>query len=216
MIVLVDTSALIALLDEDDLRHHEAVATFRWLAKNVSLVTHNYVEVEAVAVAERRFGAPAARQLTDLIFPILRTIWIDEQTHTNVLSTRRTARGASLVDQISFAVMRSNAIDTVFAYDADFEREGFELARVPGPLTAERQVHEGSAPYGDAVSDDLVSVAEISARAGRPVNTIQSWRRRHADFPTPLTELAAGPIWSWPTVATWIASRPKHSGAESV
>jgi len=207
VIVFVDTSALIALLDEDDLRHREAVATFRWLAKNVTLVTHNYVEVEAVAVAERRFGAAAGHRLTDLIFPIIRTIWIDEQMHANALSARRTARGASLVDQISFAVMRSNAINTVFAYDADFESEGFELARVPGPLTAEHQLHEGSAPYG-AVSDDLVSVAEISARAGRPVNTIQSWRRRHADFPTPLTELAAGPIWSWPTVATWIARRP--------
>jgi predicted nucleic acid-binding protein len=33
MTVFVDTSALIALLDEDDARHREAATTFRWLAR---------------------------------------------------------------------------------------------------------------------------------------------------------------------------------------
>lgn len=208
MIVFVDTSALIAVLDEDDLIHREAAAAFRWLAVNADLVTHNYVQVEAVAVAERRLGAAAARRLTDLIFPIIRTIWIDEITHVTALSNRRTDHAVSLVDQISFAVMRVNGIDTAFAYDADFDREGFQIASAPASAEDEHRVHETYAPYGAALISDAVSVTEISSRAGRSVNTIQSWRRRHADFPAPLAELAAGPIWSWPTIATWIASRP--------
>jgi len=54
---------------------------------------------------------------------------------------------------------------------------------------------------------DLVSVTEIAARTGRSVHTVQSWRRRHHDFPKPLVQLAAGPVWTWPAVSGWIASR---------
>ena len=143
--VFVDTSALVAILDEDDSRHHEAGTTFRWLALNADLVTHNYVHVEAVAVAERRLGAAAASRLVRLIFPIVRTIWIDEAVHFGALANRHPDRGVSLVDQISFAVMRANAIDTAFACDADFEREGFQLAQVLRRAADDHQVHEESA-----------------------------------------------------------------------
>lgn len=58
---------------------------------------------------------------------------------------------------------------------------------------------------------DLVSVAEIAARAKVAVPTVQSWRRRHADFPAPLVILAAAPVWAWDNVAAWIA-RPRKRG----
>lgn len=54
---------------------------------------------------------------------------------------------------------------------------------------------------------DLVSISEISRRSGRPANTIQSWRRRYQGFPEPVTHLAAGPIWEWDVVASWISHR---------
>lgn len=63
-------------------------------------------------------------------------------------------------------------------------------------------------PDGSEVASlDVVSVTEIARRTGRPVNTIQSWRRRHRDFPKPIVQLAAGPIWNWPAVEAWVASR---------
>jgi hypothetical protein len=60
---------------------------------------------------------------------------------------------------------------------------------------------------GSAASPDLVGVAEVATRSGHPVNTVQSWRRRHADFPRPVTTLATGPVWAWDDVEHWIASR---------
>lgn len=208
VIVFVDTSALIALLDADDTRHTEARATLEWLRAGAELVTTNYVEIEAVAVAHRRLGRDAAARLVDALFPLMRVLWVDELIHTAGLAAYRTTMGsASVVDRVSFTVMRANAIDIAFAYDADFQREGFKTGQVPPQAFEEHQVHEEHAQYDGGSISDVVSVAEISMRAGRSVNTIQSWRRRHADFPTPLAELAAGPIWSWPTVADWIASR---------
>lgn len=209
MKVFVDTSALIAIIDEGDDRHRVAAETFRSLATTAELVTHNYVHVEALAVATRRLGVEAAQRLIDSLFPVMTTFWVDEAVHRAALAAHRTARGkASLVDQVSFAVMRQIGIDVAFAFDADFEMQGFKRPEAPHPDQPSR-VSEAREGYGavPAAVSDLVSVAEIATRAGRPVNTIQSWRRRHSDFPTPVAKLGAGPIWNWPIVHKWISAR---------
>lgn len=53
--------------------------------------------------------------------------------------------------------------------------------------------------------DDLVGVAEIARRAGVAWSTVQSWRRRHRDFPAPVKKLDMGPVWWWSDVARWTA-----------
>lgn len=219
MNVFVDTSALIALLDEDDARHSEASATFRSLVATAELETHNYIHVEALAVASRRLGGEAAQRLTDALFPIMRTIWVNESIHRAALATLRTSVWtASLADHVSFEVMRQNGIEVCFAFDPDFVAQGFRRAAAVPQGGEGRRVSETGVAYTGSASPsaDLVSVAEISARAGRPVNTIQSWRRRYRDFPAPVVQLAAGPIWSWGSVAEWISGRPVRRAATGV
>lgn len=46
---------------------------------------------------------------------------------TEFLVTQR--RAPSLVDFVSFEVMRERGITTAFAFDDDFRRQGFELSR---------------------------------------------------------------------------------------
>jgi predicted nucleic acid-binding protein len=208
--VFVDTSALLAILDEDDQHHREAAETFRALLASAELVTHNYVEVECLALARRRLGRGAVVQLTDNILPALTTIWVDESLHRAALAAQRAAGSShSLVDQVSFEVMRREGIVTAFAFDTDFEAQGFARPAVPGRAEEGGRLSEVRAPYqpGAAEPSDLVSVAEIATRAARPVNTIQSWRRRHSDFPEPVVFLATGPVWIWPVVERWIEAR---------
>ena len=212
MRVFVDTSALIALLDGDDGRHEHAEGTFRWLLETAQLVTHNYVVVESEAVARRRLGAAAAAALTDAILPVIEVTWVDEALHREGQAAQRAGVGeASLVDHVSFAFMRRLGIDTAFAYDADFEAQGFVAPVVPEPSARPRRLSEEAALYETppASVGDLVSVAEIAARARRSVNTVQSWRRRHADFPVPVARLAAGPVWTWASVKWWIDARAR-------
>jgi predicted nucleic acid-binding protein len=210
--VFVDTSALVALLDEDDQWHSEAARLFRWLLTTTDLVTSNYVQLETVALVRRPLGSGAVARLNEAIFPAMTTLWVDEATHTASLAVHAGGGRASLVDQVSFAVMRQQGIEQAFTFDRDFELQGFR--RAIGDARDQRGVHEGAAQYGsDVQSSALVSVAEIAARAGRPVNTVQSWRRRYDDFPLPVTQLAAGPIWNWSAVDAWIAGRAKRSAA---
>lgn len=126
MSVLVDTSALYALLDRDDVRHEAASEAFKSLRSDEHLVTHNYVIVETAAVAQRRSGMTAVARLIDLLTP-MEVVWIDEAIHRAAVGALLAAprRRLSLVDRVSFEVMRDHGIDRAFAFDPDFAQEGF-------------------------------------------------------------------------------------------
>ncbi len=126
MSALVDTSALYALLVRDDPNHEAAKSAFGGLRERGPLVTHNYVIVESVALVQHRFGVSATRSLIDLLGP-MDVVWVDEETHRAALAALLAAprRRPSLVDRVSFEVMRDRGITEAFAFDPDFVHEGF-------------------------------------------------------------------------------------------
>lgn len=133
MSVFVDTSALFALLDEGDERHGPAAETFERLgAQGVALVSHSYVVTETIALLQRRMGIEAVRRLVDAILPVIETTWVDRGLHDRAVTTLLTAdrRELSIVDHVSFALMREHSIRSAFAFDRDFVDQGFEV--VPG------------------------------------------------------------------------------------
>jgi uncharacterized protein len=211
MTVFVDTSALLALLDKSDRYHTEARLTFQRLLADDVLITHNYVHVEAIALTARCLGREAVGALVDDLLPVISTVWVDENLHRTALEAQRLgSTAASFVDHVSFVLMRQAAVRVAFAFDQDFEREGFEKPAGAGNMTGLSEVPMAYGSAGARADDgggDLVSVSEIAARAGRSVHTVQSWRRRHPDFPAPLAQLAAGPIWTWPAIRGWLDSR---------
>lgn len=213
MKVFVDTSALYAILDEGDVNHADAATTWRALLQaGTDLVTHNYVLVEAALLVRRRLGADAAAVLVDTLAPAITTEWVDGSLHDAAVEVWRAGnRKASLVDHVSFVIMRRQAIDVAFAFDSDFESEGFRPARsTQGPQRPSEE--PGTYRSSLAGESDLVGIAEIAARSGHPASTSQSWRRRHRGFPLPFAHLASGPIWQWPSVDTWIRAAPRLGG----
>jgi Predicted nucleic acid-binding protein, contains PIN domain len=148
MKVFVDTSALYALVDDGDPHHGDAVGSLQRVQGSADLLTHNYVLVEAISLVRRRLGASAELHLMDVILPIVRTIWIDELTHRAATTAYRAAsRSGSLVDYVSFEVMRQAGVEVVFAYDRDFERQGFRPVAGSTPDAPERRLSEAPAPY---------------------------------------------------------------------
>lgn len=126
--VLVDTSALLALIDRADPRHADVLSSFEGL-RNANLLTHGYVIAESIAVARRRFGVDGAIALIDELLPTIDVIEVSLATHASALERYRASlpSGVSFVDQVSFAVMRLEAIETAFAVDADFATSGFSV-----------------------------------------------------------------------------------------
>ncbi|MDI6906370.1 MAG: PIN domain-containing protein [Thermoanaerobacterales bacterium] len=128
MKVWVDTSALLAVLDGDD-RHHDRARTV-WvelLQSGAVLVLSSYMLVETCALVQRRLGLDALRVLHEDILPLVRVIWVDEEAHrlgaTALLTANR--RRLSLVDCVSFALMRRAGINEAFAFDVHFREQGF-------------------------------------------------------------------------------------------
>ena len=70
----------------------------------------------------------ATRDLLETIVPSLTVVWIDEQIHRLAVAAMLAAgkRQVSLVDWTWFTVMRDRAITHAFAFDDDFERQGFK------------------------------------------------------------------------------------------
>ena len=130
MNVFIDTSALLAVLDADDANHQAARQSWESIiTAGDTLVSHNYVLVEASALVLRRLGLEALRVLECDIVPVLRVLWVTPDIHGAAaaahLATRR--RSLSLVDCASFEIMRRTGIRTAFAFDRHFPEYGYEL-----------------------------------------------------------------------------------------
>lgn len=128
MSIFVDTSALYAILSEDDKDHRRAARTFPGLRGSETLVTTNYVLMETVSLLQRRLGLASVSDLGRLVAPI-EAAWIDERTHAAALSALLSSanRRVSFVDRVSFEFMRAHGITHAFAFDKDFKTEGFTL-----------------------------------------------------------------------------------------
>jgi len=126
---LVDTSAIYALLDGDDVCHARAVE--RWEREppgEGSLVTTNYIVLESMTLLQARLGMAAVRSFHDVVLPMLRLEWIDAVTHARSVSAFLAAdrRGPSLVDFSSFEIMRRLGIRSAFTFDRHFRQYGFD------------------------------------------------------------------------------------------
>ncbi|MBI4279606.1 MAG: PIN domain-containing protein [Armatimonadetes bacterium] len=126
MVVFLDTSAIFALADTNDENHQVAVARFKAaLDAGDDFLTHNYVILESLALVQRRLGWEVTRWLLSEV-SAFRVRWVDQELHQAALKSFAERRGRiSLVDSVSFLVMREAGISHVLGFDDDFVREGF-------------------------------------------------------------------------------------------
>ena len=128
MTVFVDTSALIVFLDGDDPGH--SVCRDAWrraVLEGEGLVTTDHVVLETVAVAQRRWGLDAVRTIVDEYLPLIEVGSVSPEDRAAALSALLAAgrRGLSLVDCVSFTVMRRMGIRDYLGLDPHFEEQGF-------------------------------------------------------------------------------------------
>ncbi len=78
-------------------------------------------------MVQRRFGFNAAEASSWTSPESSASIWMDEELHRRAESAFRTAgeKRLSLVDCVSFEIMRRRGCETAFAFDEHFEEHGF-------------------------------------------------------------------------------------------
>jgi uncharacterized protein len=126
-VIFLDTSGIYALADIDDANHQAAVDAFQ-AAHSVGrrVVTSNYVLVESAALLQRRLGHKSALALLSDA-PKFDITWVTAEIHALGVRRLNEAGGSkvSLVDAISFVIMRMRGMDTYLGFDRHFDAEGF-------------------------------------------------------------------------------------------
>ena len=127
--MFVDTSAFYAVLDAGD-RYHDSAREFLLQARSqaLKLVSTSYVLTETIALVQRRGGLDPVRAFVSNIVPLLQVYWVEAEVHRAALAILLAAgqRELSLVDCVSFEVMRRFDIKQAFTFDRDFAVHGFE------------------------------------------------------------------------------------------
>jgi predicted nucleic acid-binding protein len=129
MRIFIDTSAFYALLDRDDANHRAAKGAWaKILSAENTLVTSNYVLVETFALLQNRLGLAAVQAFQEDLVPILNIEFVNLEAHRSGTAALLAAskRTLSLVDCISFEIMRSLGIKAAFAFDTHFKEAGFQ------------------------------------------------------------------------------------------
>ncbi|MBI2981273.1 MAG: PIN domain-containing protein [Deltaproteobacteria bacterium] len=128
--IFIDTSAFYALVNREDPNYKKAASLLEALLdSHEELVTHNYLFVESCALIHRRMGLAIVRQFYRDIYRLCRLFFVSQSQHERAAKTYIHQEGSrySLVDCVSFEIMKTHGIKRCFAFDDDFKKRGFEV-----------------------------------------------------------------------------------------
>jgi predicted nucleic acid-binding protein len=128
--LLADTGALLALFNPQD-QHHRQARQFVEQARSVRFVLTELIISETVTRLRARLGAARAADVGAALLHSRRyeAIFVDARlVEAGLAELRRFAdKRLSLTDAVSFAVIRTLALDGAFAFDRDFRDCGFAM-----------------------------------------------------------------------------------------
>jgi uncharacterized protein len=128
MSIFVDTSAFYAVLDADDQNHPVAAeAWMRLISAGEGLICSNYILLETLALLQHRLGLEAVRIFQQDALPVLHVLWVEMGVHQAAMAALLTSgrRDLSLVDCVSFELMRRHGLSVALAFDRHFAEQGF-------------------------------------------------------------------------------------------
>lgn len=131
MRVFVDASAFIALVVEKDSNHARAAEiAARLELEKTELITSSMIIAEVLTVLSMRFSKMLAVEFGERIMKggiqIIHPSALSFE-YTWQIWKRESKKDVGFVDAMSFALIESEQISSVFSFDHDFLKRGFEV-----------------------------------------------------------------------------------------
>ena len=130
-VVILDTSAIYALISESDQFHERASSVLeRLVDREQRMAITSYVFTETIALVHRRLGFHLAKGLWDSLSGRTEMYWIEETVHRTAWQEFERAAGAgpSFVDWTTIVAARRLGA-YVFAFDPDFAQAGVTVVQ---------------------------------------------------------------------------------------
>ena len=132
--IFVDTGAWVALADEDDTYHGNAIAIYPGLLKSSrSLVTTNLVVAESYVIIMKELGNQAAVRFLEGVnaSPRIVKVYSNENIEREAedILRRYDDQDFSYGDSVNFTIMKRQKIKKAFSFDKHFQTMGF--VRIP-------------------------------------------------------------------------------------
>src|SRR3972149_40405 len=127
--IFLDTSGAYALADRDDEKHALAVKMLdSATSSGRQIVIHSYILVESAALMHRRLGRDTALAFLNEAKSFV-VHWVSSEMHAEAvgLLAKHEKSDVSLVDIVSFLVMRREGITECLGFDQHFKDEGFRV-----------------------------------------------------------------------------------------
>jgi len=127
--VLIDTSAIFAIISPLDRFHNRAAAVFQnLLDQGDSVWVTSYIMVETAALAHRRLGFEALKLFVQGIQGSIEIFWIDRLIHEEAWR-RMVERGGGRISLVDWStiVVAERTRSTIFAFDQDFASQGLQV-----------------------------------------------------------------------------------------
>ncbi len=128
--VFVDTSAFYAALNRTDLNHTRVAPLLdALLTSDATLITTGFVLIETVSLLQARAGFEAAQEFVLRMVPALDVAWVEEDLCARGVEGWATGsrRDLSLVDCVSFALMRELRLEHALTLNRHFVEQGFTV-----------------------------------------------------------------------------------------
>lgn len=128
--IFIDSSAFVSLVVEKESFHSKAIQWWEY-NKGKTLVTSNFVVAETLGWIRHRVGKSQAVTLGTFLFStkglIIEQIKLLDQQNAWKLFQETDGRGISMIDCMSFVLMKRLKIKEVFTFDRDFHTLGFKV-----------------------------------------------------------------------------------------
>lgn len=136
MRLFLDTTALVAIEDQDDANHRKAIDFRQKIARSETpfrkLYTSNYIIDEALTLLRMHCGHSVAVGFRKTLeaSKLVSVLWITEPLEGSAwkIFEKQTDKDYSFTDCTTFALMEEEAIRNAFSFDHHFTQYGFSLA----------------------------------------------------------------------------------------